>query len=372
MARRKKRKDGYLRKSFTFHGKRYYVYGRTAEELLSKEIEKRAELEQDKEKLVNPTLTEYSSHFTAVRRAEIKESTIRSQKIQFNVIANVVMAKGILFGSMRLKEITRRNIEDARQILLNEGKTPQYLNNCFSHLNHVFNTAYLDDTIDKNPCKALKQLKRDAPLIGENKHRALSEDETIRFFNAAKDANSYYLNAFLIMAKTGMRIGEVAGLYETDIDRKNGFIHVRRTVVRSETGDYRLGENTKTQSGARDIPLTGELYSIIREQVNMNHMLFGLKLHDMIFKSVEGNIIREYSVNREIKRICKSANIDVFTCHAFRNTFATRFIEQRPQDYKILSEILGHKDVKITLNLYTHVMTENKVAAMQELMIKTS
>ena len=71
-----------------------------------------------------------------------------------------------------------------------------------------------------------------------------------------------------------------------------------------------------------------------------------------------------YQVNREIKRICKRIGIEKFTCHAFRATFATRFIEQRPQDYKVLSEILGHSNIKITLNLYTHVMKDRKIAAM--------
>ncbi|MBO6113536.1 MAG: hypothetical protein J6P57_00615 [Lachnospiraceae bacterium] len=47
----------------------------------------------------------------------------------------------------------------------------------------------------------------------------------------------------------------------------------------------------------------------------------------------------------------------------------TRFIEQRPQDYKILSDILGHKDISITSNLYTHVMVDNKVKAMKDLNI---
>ena len=90
----------------------------------------------------------------------------------------------------------------------------------------------------------------------------------------------------------------------------------------------------------------------------------------MIFRSVEGNILRDYTVEREIKRICKAAGVEYFTCHAFRNTYATRFMEQRPEDFKILSEILGHKDVSITLNLYTHVMTENKVKAMNNVVIK--
>ena len=60
------------------------------------------------------------------------------------------------------------------------------------------------------------------------------------------------------------------------------------------------------------------------------------------------------------------------TCHALRITFATRFIEQRPQDYKILSDIMGHKDISITLKLYTRVMKENKIAAMNGVNIKMS
>lgn len=174
------------------------------------------------------------------------------------------------------------------------------------------------------------------------------------------------------MIKSGLRIGELTALYRRDIDRKNGFIHVRRTITRNKVGGYTVGTNAKTQSDMRDIPLTDEVFNIIREQEKLNNMIFGTDINGLLFKSTEGHILREYTLNREIKRICKATGIEEFTCHAFRNTFATRFIEQRPQDYKILSEILGHKDVSITLNLYTHVMTDKKVEAMQEIMIKTS
>ncbi len=322
---RQKRYNGYLRKTFTYNGKRIYIYGRTAQELLENEIRKKQELEEGKRDLYNPTVSAYYEHFYNIRRREIKESTLRAQRYQFNNIAEVKMANGISFGEMRIKEVTRRDIEKAREILWKGGKTPQNLNICFAHLNHVFNSAMLDDTIEKNPCKALKQLKRDIPLAAENKHRALTEEETRKFFEMAKERNSYYLNNFLLMIKSGMR----------------------------------------------DIPLTEELYRIIREQESVNRMFFGLEINGLLFKSAEGKILREYSINREIKRICEAAGIEPFTCHAFRNTFATRFIEQRPQDYKILSEILGHKDISITLNLYTHVMTENKVIAMDEVRIKT-
>lgn len=371
MARQKKY-NGYLKKSFTYNGKRYYVYGKTARELLEKEAEKREELEKGLEQIVNPTVNAYYEHFSNIRSRELKESTLRAQRCQFKNIANVEMAKGIKFGDMHIKDVTRRDIERAREILLEAGKTPQNLNNCFAHLNHVFNSAFIDETIEKNPCKALKQLKRDTPPVSETKHRALSVEETKKFFDEAEKRNSFYFNGFLLMIKSGMRIGEITALYKTDIDRKNGFIHVRRTIARDAAGGYIVGEDAKTKSGIRDIPLTDELYSIIKAQEQLNRMVFGLEPNGLLFRSVEGKILREYSINREIKRICQAIEIEPFTCHAFRNTFATRFIEQRPQDYKILSEILGHKDVAITLNLYTHVMIENKVKAMNEILVKTS
>lgn len=372
MSKLKKHKSGLIRKHFNFEGKRIDVYGKTEQECYAKLIKKREELERGIEKIYNPTLDEYYEHFTDVRRSEVKESTLRSQRIQFNLMSDVQISKGVRFGDMRIKSITRRNIEDARQILLKAGKTPQYLNNVFAHLNHVMNSATIDETIDKNPCKALKQLKRDdTPPITQTTHRALSIDETIRFFKTAKARNSYYLNVFNFMIKSGMRIGEVCALYPTDIDKHKGFIHVRRTICRDELGRYIVGKDTKTYSGQRDIPLTEELLDIIRKQEKNNRIVFGLDKDGLIFRSVEGNILRDYSVDREIKRICKDAGVEYFSTHCFRDTFATRFIEQRPQDFKILSEILGHKDISITLNLYTHVMTENKVSAMNELSIKT-
>lgn len=369
---KQKRYNGYLRKSFTFNGKRIYVYGSNTQELLENEVKKRAALEKGLADLYNPTLNKYYEHFSNIRRKELKESTLRAQKCQFENIANVEIVAGFKFGDMRIKEITRREIETTRELLLQNGKTPQNLNTCYSHLNHVFNSAVLDETIDKNPCKALKKLKRNTPLIGETKHRALTENETQLFFKAAQERNSYYLNDFLFMIKSGVRIGELTALYPADIDRRNGFIHIRRTITRSERGAHIVGESAKTKSGSRDIPLTSELLEIIRNQQELNRSFFGIEKNGLIFKSAEGDILKEYGLNREIKRICTAAGIDYFTCHAFRNTFATRFIEQRPQDYKILSEILGHKDISITLNLYTHVMIDKKVAAMNDIKIKIS
>lgn len=371
MAQKKKYKDKYLRKTFTYNGKRFEITGRNSAELFEKEQKKRQELENGQIDRENPTLTKYYDYFTKIRRTEIKESTLRGQRIQFNLLANAEIKPGFKFGDTRIQDVTRRDIETIRQNLLESGQTPEHLNICFAHLNHVLNCATIDETIIKNPCKSLKPLKRAAEPIHETKHRALTPDETIRFFEKAKERNSYYIHIFEMMIYSGLRVGEVTALYPTDID--NNFIHVTKTVTRNEIGGYYISETPKTEKGKRNIPLNSDLKRIIEEQKQLNKDIFGISFAKTpLFRSVDGCILREYSINREIERICKAAEIDKFTCHAFRNTFATRFIEQRPQDFKILSEIMGHKDIKITLELYTHVMTENKINAMSEIKIKTS
>ena len=372
MARKKTYQGKYLRTTFTFNNKRYYVYGRTQQELIDNEVKKRKTLEAGQEALYNPTLNTYYDHFTDIRRKELSESTLRAQKSQYKLISGVTMANNLTFGEMHIKEITRRDIEYTRQVLSEAGKTPENLNICYAHLNHVFNNAYLDDTIPKNPCKVLKPLKRIAAPIRDTKHRALSVEETIKFFEVAQERNSYYINILKLMLKTGLRVGEACALFLTDIDKTSGFLHVRRTITRDEAGCYVIGEETKTKSGKRDIPLTSDMIDIINDQAELNRIVFGFNWSGQLFKSIDGSLLREYTINREIKRICKQAGIEYFTCHAFRNTFATRFIEQRPQDYKILSEILGHKDISITLNLYTHVMTDNKIKAMNDISILTN
>lgn len=372
MVQRKNKPRKYLKRTFTYEGKRYYIYAKSAAELSEKETKKRQELKNGMQEHINPTLNSYYEYFTKIRGNNVKETTIRTHKIRFNNIASIELAPGVIFGNLRMKDITRKDIESARMLLMNQGKTPENINLCFSHLNQVFINAVNDETIDKNPCKALKPLKRVSEPINETKHRALTQAETIKFFKAATERNSFYLSAFKMLLYTGMRVGELAALNKNDIDIKSGYIHISKTASKDIIGGNIINETPKTEKGKRDIPINADILKAVKEQERINKMFFGNDINNsvLLFRSSLGNILEDRIINREIETICKLANIEKFTCHAFRNTFATRFIEQRPQDYKILSDILGHADIKITLNLYTHVMAESKINAMQDIKIK--
>ncbi len=364
----KKRPDGRIQGSFRFEGKRYFVFGKNDLDLAEKKTEKLKQLRAGQISRANPKLSDYYKEFTDRRYDKVSGNTIRIQCCHFGRCKDIPVNKnGRTFGDMRISDIKPRDLL-AVQDALKKKYTARTVNDTLAHIKYVFETAIKEELIDKNPCVVLDRIKETEVSITETRHRALTEDETARFFTAAKDRNSFYYNALAVMIRTGLRIGEMAALTEFNVDFKNKMLYIRKTATRDEVGGYVIGTTTKTKKGIRDIPASGVL-DFIRDQMQLKHDFFGNEAIPYLFPSADGEMLREQTMNREITRICEAAGIERFTCHALRATFATRFIEQRPQDFKILSEILGHASVDITLNLYTHVMQESKIQAMQGIVI---
>ncbi|MBR3360877.1 MAG: site-specific integrase [Lachnospiraceae bacterium] len=364
----KKRTDGRYQSFFTYEGKRYCVYGQNQKEILDKKLKKITLLQSGLLDHDNPTLNDYYDEFEHLNRQKVKPATIRSQRTWFNACAKVpILKNGTTLGDIRIRDITPKDCKNVKMALVESGKSSRTVNNYMDHLKHVFTVAVRDETIDKNPCLCIEPVRRTEPEASETIHRALTEEEVESFLDGAK--NSFYLNHYRMLLQTGIRVGELGALQEKDIDQKQNVIHITTTVTRTDVGGYAIGDSAKTYAGKRDIPLTPEILETVDQQKKVNRALFGLRFKLQLFPSVEGTLLREYPINREIKRITKRKGIEHFTCHAFRATFSTRWMEQRPQDFKILSEILGHADTKITLDLYTHVMKDAKEEAMKEVKI---
>ena len=364
--RRSTRADGRKKLTFTYDGKQYSVYGYSEDELQDKAYQKRKELEAGVEDRENPSLNTYYEMFTQGRRKKVKEATIRCQSFQFRNCADVKIGKtGKKLGEFRIRDIKPAYILEVQRKLEESSRSTETVNNCMAHLGHVFNAAVRAELIDRNPCRVLERIRREEPPARDTIHRALTETETSLFFEAAGE--SYYVNAFILMIQTGLRIGEVGALTLADINTFERILQVNKTITKNEVGTLVIGDTPKTDAGNRIVPLTDRALKALRDQDRLNKMISWNKRQRTLFKSPEGEMLREYSVNREIAKICKAAGIRKFTCHAFRATFATRFIEQRPQDYKLLSEILGHANTQITLDLYTHAMKEKKIQAMRSI-----
>lgn len=374
MARRKKseanRSDGRVNLSFRYDGKVYCVTGNTREEAILKKQERIENLKAGAQSRENPTVNEYYERFRENRRSKVRGSTIRIQTSEYNDMAAVqIKGTGKTFGEIRMKDVNASDVQQVQKALRDGGMSTQTVNDSIAHLSHVFKKAVLERVIDWNPCSAVDKLQRIEPKAKDTNHRALTPAETAVFFEAME--GSYYENICKLMIQTGMRVGEVGALVASDFDMKENVIHVTKTVARKEDGCYFISNVPKTDAGNRDIPMTEVTRQIFRNQLKLNEGHHGsVGFAEPLFRSVEGDYLRGYSLNREIVRKTKGLGIEHFTSHALRATFATRFIEQRPQDYKILSEILGHSDIKITLNLYAaHKSRDKQQEAMEGIVI---
>lgn len=362
MARAKKRKDGYFRTDFTYEGKRYTVYAKTAAELAEKKVRKLGELKAGTAERLNPTMEAYYEAFTDRRRDKVTGATIRVQVSHFNRVKDIPVNKnGLTFGKMRIQDVTPTDMLTVQKALA-EKYTSRTVNDTLHHISQVFNTAVIEEVITKSPCRILEPVKRTERPAAETIHRALSHEEARKFFEAAKD--SFYCNTFKFLLQTGLRIGELAVLNEISIDERNKMLHVRATQTRGENHSYEIGQTTKTAKGIRDVPLTEEALHTLEAQRELKRMVFGNSVVPFLFCSSRGKMLEEPVINLNISKICKAAGIEKITAHSFRATFATWFVEQNPENYKALSEILGHSDISITLNLYTKILQERKITAM--------
>ena len=154
---------------------------------------------------------------------------------------------------------------------------------------------------------------------------------------------------YLIAIHCGLRIGEVLGLKKQDVDLEKGLLHIRRTTTLNKEGKSILGDKTKTPSGERDIVLTE-----LTEPV-LIHAIENMKpnKNDLLFCNDKGDVFTDSALNSCLKRICQFIGIeDNAHNHKLRHSYSTNSYSAGI-DYKVMEEILGHSDIRITMDTYT-------------------
>lgn len=359
MAREKyQRKDGTFCRTFIFNGKRYCVYGRNKTELEKKFKNKKKEVISGKKEKDNPKIESFFNTWQDNRRGYVKEATLRSQQCHFNTICNIKV-NGKPFKDYRLSEVRAEDIRIIQRTLLKKN-TERTVNDKIAFLSHIFHDAIREQYISYNPCSPVRNLKIRKIEARKTYHRALTKEETRVFFEEAKD--NYYYDVFCFAIQTGMRAGEIGALKYCDI--YNDEIHIERTITRTENGGYCLGEEPKTRHGKRIIPLNNAINKILERK-----KIFLDSNDDLIFKAPKNGLLVVTPIDRAIKKICRKAGINDFTFHAFRDTFATRAIENGVPP-RVLQDLLGHADYDLTMNLYVHVCNDSLMDAMDKILIE--
>lgn len=366
-----KRKDGLLRLRFTVDGVRYCVYGKTVKECKEKELAKRKHLEEDAHRETKSstfTVDEYFDSWIEGKRGTVKDTTLYTEKGWYKPMSKIsVDSVGHHFGQLKLENVEPKHVRMIQKDMAKRLNT-NTVNASIGLLRSIFRSAIEDRILAYNPAAGVKDLKRKEKKAVDTYHRALTREETTTFLDVSKD--SWYYNSYVFMLNTGMRLGEVGGLKESDITETG--INVERTLTRDENGNCVLGEETKTEAGKRFIPLNQDARDAIDRQEELNaflEMAGAFEPSDIIFRSSTGNYLRQPSLEYDIKKYCRKAEIEAFTAHAFRDTFATRCVESGMQP-KTLQAILGHSSISMTMDLYVHCLDDTKIKEFKEVSFK--
>ena len=160
--------------------------------------------------------------------------------------------------------------------------------------------------------------------------------------------------------RTGMRRGEIVALQwrDVDLDAVNPSVSVRRSIVFLDNGDISVGA-PKTASGTRNVLLDNPTVALLRErrsEVERMASLRGTKVPaaDHVFGDVEGRPVRSSSISRAFRRAAKAVGSPVTAFHSLRHLHATELLKVGVHP-RIVQDRLGHGDIAVTLNTYSHV-----------------
>lgn len=193
--------------------------------------------------------------------------------------------------------------------------------------------------------------KMSLPKMNKKEIQILSNKEKQKLEKYCIEQNSLKSLVILICLNTGLRIGEVCALRWENIDFESKKIHIEKTIERiyskEENKTIVIIDTPKSITSVRTIPINSKLYNILKQIRGKS------KKTDFVLTGSSEHYVEPRNYQYHFKEILKRSKVKKYKFHTLRHTFATNCIEAG-MDIKSLSEILGHADVSITLNIYVH------------------
>lgn len=358
----RKRKDGRWEGRYKAYdesrGRTVYrsLYGRTYDEVKEKLIRIRSGLAAEEagggkkpdewERISCPSTTLLFSQAAERWLAEVKENRKYSTYVKYDTIYRIHLEKqagscvlsagqalelGVKISDHLSEKEWSGSIQKSVRCVAN-----QILN--YANKNYSFGVPRLESTL-------VKEKKKSAAVLSGMEQRKLLDC----IYNEVEPFGI----AVVLCLHAGLRLGELCALKWTDLDFKNRTLTVNRTVQRIavkgyETKTILLETDPKSESSKRTIPLTSE----------MAVLLARLDIHSL-YMFGKNKPLEPRTMQYRFRKILGRAGVGSRKFHSLRHTFATNCVENG-MDAKSLSEILGHSDVKITLNRYVHPTMDSK------------
>lgn len=268
-------------------------------------------------------------------------------------LANLAILDKSNLTKVPIRDITKGDVSKYLGSL--SGYSETMVKKIYAQIKLAFSVALMDGLIEEN---FMEHRDMKCPKIGKpaKKVSGLTIEQQKKFVEALERTepphgrNDYRLQ-LMIELYSGMRMGEINALRESDIDFENNVIHVRRTISRGFEYREFLNETTKTEAGNRDVPISNKLrpyleQALEKQKPNKDNLIF--------YDYGKNSFVTTSQVNCYYKRMCRKLGIPADGQHALRHTFATRCIESGIPAI-VLKSWLGHTNIHITLDTYTDV-----------------
>ena len=205
------------------------------------------------------------------------------------------------------------------------------------------------------------------PRVARVAMRTLSLEEVNRLLYVAKDTDHYVYFATLIY--TGLRRGELLALRWRNLDLSSGKLSVVATAYKLGSGEYRIKE-PKTLHSRRTVILPSSLVELLKayrfdQELLRIQLGIGLEADDFVFSRADGSPVNPNAVTLAFGRILKRAGLKGVRIHDLRHTHATLMLTAGVHP-KVVSERLGHANIGITLDIYSHVLPGLQEAAAEK------
>ena len=306
---------------------------------------------------------------------------VNKVKTSTRASAESIIAKHLKphFGNVRLNELKGTQIQKFYNSLLVDGRidkkgglSPKTIKNIHLVLHGALEQAVKEDLIIKNPLKSVT-----LPRSHNKEIEILSPEEQKRL--AEKCSDHPWGMAILLTLYSGMRLGEVLALTWKDINFDKNILSINKQLSRlkdyskdapAKTKLY-LRRETKTKSSERIIaiaPVIMEKLKLYKQKQDLERAYWQKCYNNLnlVFCRDDGNLIDPATFRDFYHRTLKKAGMGHKTFHALRHTFATRALESNAP-IKVVSEILGHASIQITLDTYSHVSLELQQETMQRM-----
>ncbi|MBA2679550.1 MAG: site-specific integrase [Ktedonobacteraceae bacterium] len=338
------------------NGKRKSFYGITKEEVTKKmrkaqqDVDAGLSIVSEKQ-----TVGTYLKSWIEVKQHRIDASTLQRYEYYMRPIIEEL-------GQVVLAKLTPYHIQHLHSSLLTKGWTTGTVGHAHGMFHAALKQAVRLGLVQRNVTDMVDPPKRE-----EHEMKVLDGEQIRVLLNTVRD--TWFEGVFYVVLSTGLRAGEVFALQWQDIDFAARRMQVRRGWQRTSKKTFLT--LPKTSHGRRSIALSQTAIDALmrqQERLKQARVEVGDKwdtTHDLVFPGRTGKCYAYYAVSKKLLLpLLKRAGLPIVRFHDLRHTFATMLIG-KGVNIKVVSEMLGHANIGITLSTYAHVLPHMQDSAAQ-------